>query len=400
MKPSLRVVLFADSFSEANGVATVSREFTTFAEEHQLAFCCVRAGPVRRSSTQGSVTTLELNRSWASFPLDKDLQCDLLLNRHRNWVIAQLQEFRPDVIHITGPGDFGVLGFWVAAVMKIPLAASWHTNLHEYVCQRLEKTLSFIPLKMRRQIGRFVQSRTLDAVMRFYRLAHVVLAPNEQMLGALSERTKRPAYPIGHGVDTRRFSPALRKRVNGPVSIGYVGRLTPEKNLRWFRDLEQELAAQGQSGFRLVLVGDGSEREWLTRNLHLAELPGVLRGDDLAAAFANMDIFVFPSRTDTFGLVILEAMASGVPVVVTPQTGERVRVRDGVDGFLTEDFTKSVLQLMRDEVLRQGIGAEARRAAHSRDWCTVFQDLYQVYECALQREEVLRRIRKAHGVHV
>jgi phosphatidylinositol alpha 1,6-mannosyltransferase len=393
LKPPLRVVLFADSFYEANGVATLSREFAAFAERQQLPFCCVHAGTERRSSCRASVTTLELNRGWASFPLDKDLKCDPLLSRHRRWVIDQLKEFRPDLIHITGPGDFGVLGLWVAKSLGIPRVASWHTNLHEYASKRLQKAFRFVPRGLRRSIGAAAEDQSLNAAMRFYRLAHFVLAPNQEMVDQLRRRTQRPAYLMAHGVDTARFSPVWRKRANGPFSIGYVGRLTPEKNLRWFRELERRLLAAGQRDFRLVLVGDGSEREWLKKNLQFGELPGVLRGDSLAAAFADMDVFVFPSRTDTFGLVILEAMASGVPVVVSPDTGARVQVQNGVAGFLAEDFTESVLQLMQNEALRHRMGVEARRFACLRDWATVFEDLYQTYDAALKTEDVRGRIR-------
>jgi glycosyltransferase involved in cell wall biosynthesis len=227
--------------------------------------------------------------------------------------------------------------------------------------------------------------------MRFYGLAHVVLAPNQAMVDALHSRTQKPAYLMAHGVDSTRFSPAWRKRKDGLISIGYVGRLTPEKNVRWFCELERSLLAAGQRDFRLVLVGDGSEREWLKRNLPSGELPGVLRGDSLCAAFADMDIFVFPSQTDTFGLVILEAMASGVPVVVSPETGARVQVENGVTGFLAEDFAQSVLQLMRSESLRQRMGAEARRFACSRDWISVFENLYQTYDAAFNIEQVCSR---------
>ena len=392
MKPPLRVALFADSFDEPNGVATLSREFVHFAGHRQLPFCCVHAGPQRRASCRGSVTTLELNRGWASFPLDKDLKCDPLLSRHRKWVIDQLKEFQPDLIHITGPGDFGTLGLWVAKSMGIPRVASWHTNLHEYASKRLQKALRFVPRGLQRRIVAAAEDLSLDAAMRFYRLAHLVLAPNQEMVDELRSRTQRPAYLMAHGVDSTRFSPAWRKRRDGLITIGYVGRLTPEKNLRWFCELERSLLAAGQRDFRLLLVGDGSEREWLKRNLQFGELPGVLRGDSLAAAFAGMDIFVFPSRTDTFGLVILEAMASGVPVVVSPETGARVQVQHGVTGFLAEDFTEGVLQLMRSESLRQRMGAEARRFAFSRDWTSVFEDLYQTYDAALNIEQVRSRV--------
>ncbi len=389
----MRVVLFTDSFHEANGVGTLSREFATFAAQRQLPFCCVHVGMERRASCQGSVTTLELNRSRASFAVDRDLYCDPLLSRHRNWAIDHLREFQPDLIHITSPGDFGVLGLWIAKLLGIPLVASWHTNLHEYASERLQKALSFVPRGLRASIGAAAENLSLKAAMRFYGLADSVLAPNKEMVDQLHRRTQRPAYLMMHGVDAARFSPVWRKRTNGHLAIGYVGRLTPEKNLRWFCELERRLLAAGQRDFRLVLVGDGSEREWLRGNLQFGELRGVLHGENLATAFADMDIFVFPSRTDTFGLVILEAMASGVPVVVSPETGARVQVQNGVAGFLAEDFTESVLQLMRDEALRQRMGAEARRFACSRDWGTVFDDLYQTYDAALRTKDVGSRIR-------
>ncbi len=400
MNLPLRVALFADSFYEANGVATLSREFTAFAEHRRLPFCCVRAGTGRRAICPNSsttsvttpVTTLELKRSWASFPLDKDLYCDPLLSRYRNWVIDHLITFRPDLIHITGPGDFGVLGFWIAHSLRIPLVASWHTNLHEYAAKRIQETLSFLPRGLRASIGRTAEELSLNAAMRFYRLPHFVLAPNPDMVEQLRSRTHHPAFLMAHGVDSARFTPARRTRTNGLFTIGYVGRLTPEKNVEWFCELERRVAA-GERNFRLLLIGDGSQREWLKRNLQFAELPGVLRGESLAAAYADMDVFVFPSRTDTFGLVILEAMASGVPVVVTPETGARVQVQDGVAGFLSDDFAASVLRFMRDPALRQRMSVEARRFACTKSWASVFEELYRTYDAALNTEEVRSRIR-------
>ncbi len=389
MKLPLRVAFFPDSFDEPNGVATLSREFAAFAECRQLPFCYAYAGKERRATSRSSVTALELNRSWASFLIDKDLYCDPLLSRHRAWVIARLREFRPDLIHITGPGDFGILGFWLSHSLRIPLVASWHTNLHEYASQRLQRALSsLVPCRLRGNIGAVAENLALNALMRFYRLPRFLLAPNQEMVDQLRRRTQRPAYLMAHGVNTLRFSPQLHKRTNGPITIGYVGRLTPEKNVRWFCELERRLLAAGQRDFRILLVGDGSEREWLKKNLQFGSFPGVLQGDSLPAAFADMDIFVFPSQTDTFGLVILEAMASGVPVVVSPKAGVRVQLQNGVAGFISEDFTESVLQLMRSEAMRNRMGAEARRFACSRDWATVFEELYQTYDAALRTDDV------------
>ena len=150
---------------------------------------------------------------------------------------------------------------------------------------------------------------------------------------------------------------------------------------------EGGLLALGQRNFRFVMVGEGSEKEWLRKNLHFCELPGTLHGAALAEAFANMDVFVFPSRTDTFGLVLLEAMASGVPVVVSPETAVRVDVRHAETGLYAEDvnsFTQSVLSLMKSEALRHEMSCVAHRFASSKNWCGVFDRLYQTYEMGLE----------------
>jgi phosphatidylinositol alpha 1,6-mannosyltransferase len=388
----LRVALFTDSFYETNGVARVSREFASFAQRNNLPFFSVHAGTATRISREGLVCTMDLKRSMASFPLDKDLNCDLLLNRYRNRLVRELTEFQPDLIHITGPGDLGVLGFWVAHILRVPLAASWHTNLHEYASRRLYGTLSFAPERLRGSLAEASERWSLRALMAFYRLAHFTLAPNPAMVELLRHKTGRPAYPMEHGVNLSQFSPAPVRQRSGPFRIGYVGRLTVEKNVRAFVDLQARLESAGQRDFQLVLVGDGRERGWLRRHLPHAEMPGILHGERLAAAYASMDAFVFPSRTDTFGLVILEAMASGVPVLVSPETGARVGIEDGVEGFLSDDFASGVLALMHSEARRLEMGRAARQNASSKDWDMVFREVYRTYEEALATSAVRDRL--------
>jgi len=167
-----------------------------------------------------------------------------------------------------------------------------------------------------------------------------------------------------------------------------VGRFTPEKNVRLLAALERNLISAGQRDFNFLLVGEGSEKQWLMKNLQSASFPGTLHGDALAESYANMDAFVFPSRTDTFGLVLLEALASGVPVVVSPETGARTGVQPGVTGFYAEDlnaFTQSVLHLMNNHALRREMGSAARQFALSKTWDAVFEQLYRTYETGLQK---------------
>ena len=381
-----RVALFADTFYETNGVATLCREFTAFAAERNLPFLCVRAGPRTQLTTQQSLTTLELKRSVASFTVDYDLRCDPLLNRYKNYVTEQVRAFKPDLVHVTGPGDFGILGFWVKHSLGVPMVASWHTNLHEYAGRRLEKLFSALPDRWCSRIATAGENRALAELLRFYRRAQFLLAPNEPMMELLRIRTGKPAYFIPHGVDLERFSPTLRAPQTHPFTIGYVGRLTPEKNVRMFVNLEQRLIAAGRRDFRLVLIGEGSERGWLARNLQQGELPGVLRGDPLAEAFAGMDAFVFPSQTDTFGLVLLEALASGVPVIAGPDAAARVELEEGVTGFAARDageFARGIFQLMDNEALLKEMRAAARRFAQAKGWSGVFEHVYKTYQTGL-----------------
>ena len=398
MPEPLRVALFSDCFQELNGLGTVSREFVAFAQSRGLPFCCVHSGPETRVSRVNSVTTIELKRG-LTFAVDQELNCDPFLSRYRNWVMEQLRTFRPNLIHITGPCDIGILGFWISHLLGVPMVASWHTNLHEYASCRINKVLRAAPRGVRDRAAAAVEHHTLRALTAFYRLAHFVLAPNQNTVNLLAERTGRPAYLMKHGVDAARFS-RRQRTVDGEFCIGWVGRLMPEKNVWAFVKLEHQLLAAGARDFHMLLVGDGGEREWLREHLQFATLPGFLQGGELAAAFACMDAFVFPSRTDTFGLVILEAMASGVPVVLSSEAGSRIGIRHGVEGLLTDNFTEAVLSLMRCRDLRESMSTASERFAQARNWNEVFDDLYGTYGRALEVPEVRRRMKAPAPVSV
>jgi phosphatidylinositol alpha 1,6-mannosyltransferase len=398
---SLRVALFTDSYTETNGVATVSRHLAEFARDQRLPFVSVFGGQQTAETVDGSLRTMELKRGFAAFRADHDLYCDPLLSRHRDRVLDLLRDFRPDLVHITGPGDVSVLGLWVAHTLRIPLVASWHTNLHEYLARRLEKTLARLPRWIPRQLWRRAAAQaealSLNALMRFYRLPRFLLAPSQPMADLLEQRTGRSCFLMGHGVDLKHYTPAPRCDRGEPFRIGYVGRLTPEKNVRALAALERSLVAAGAENFRFLLVGEGGERAWLKQHLQFGDLPGTLYGAALADAFRSMDAFVFPSETDTFGLVVLEAMASGVPAVVNGIAAAALGLADGNGGLIAEDFTAGLLRLMREPALHAEMSAAARRFASSYGWSSVFEELYRTYEQGLAAEDVRRAQAEAPG---
>jgi glycosyltransferase involved in cell wall biosynthesis len=207
----------------------------------------------------------------------------------------------------------------------------------------------------------------------------------------LARETGKSTLLMRRGVDASLFSPAKRLRNDGAFLIGYVGRLTPEKNMRWLVELERGLIQAGAGDFRFLIVGCGSEREWLERQMRRAEFTGVLCGEALARAYASLDLFVFPSQTDTFGNVVLEAQASGVPCIVSSLGGPKSIIRTGADsasGLVADtprEFVEAALGLMsRPEQLNQMREAALARAREF-SWDGVFEQVYQTYEDCLRR---------------
>jgi phosphatidylinositol alpha 1,6-mannosyltransferase len=381
VKPA--VAFFTDSFHEANGVALTSRQFDEFARSRGFPFFSVHAGPVTQHARDGSYESCELANSRATLRLEHDLFFDIPFLLHRRRVVQALREFRPDLVHVTGPGHLGLLGALAAHDLGVPLVASWHTNIHEFGARRLSEILRRWPASIRRGLPPFAERKSLDLILSFYRLARMLFAPNPELVHVLETRTGRETHLMVRGVDTNLFSPARRMRGDDELIIGHVGRLSAEKNVRLLVDLERTLLEEGIANYRFLVVGEGAERAWLRKNLRSADLPGLRRGVPLAEAYAEMDVFVFPSETDTYGNVASEAMASGMPVIVSSQGGPKFLVREGVDGFVASDaqgFARAVMKLYRDRELLARMKREARESAERRSWPAVFESIYSHYE--------------------
>jgi phosphatidylinositol alpha 1,6-mannosyltransferase len=386
--PIPRVAFFTDTFTEINGVALTSRQLTAFAQRRGYAFLCVRGADRSRRTDEYATTHVELARGRFAFSLDKGLRHDPMLWRHQGRVAAAVREFKPDIIHVVSPGDVSEIGVYTAKQMNLPLAISWHTNLHEFGAMRLARMLRW------QGVSRLSEKWILEAVIRFYQLADVLYAPNEELVEMLERRTGKPVFLMKRGIDTELFNPSRRTVNDVVLRLGYVGRITPEKNVLFLRDLEAGLRAAGVPPFRFLIVGDGSERDWLRQNLAAADLPGILRGEQLAEAYANMDVFTFPSRTDTFGNVVLEAFASGTPAVVTDAGGPKFIVREGVSGFVARtesEFIERTARLLRSIDLRARMGEAAREQASGESWDTVFEKVYDGYGVAIEKAGILQR---------
>ena len=379
----IRIAFFPDAYNEVDGIANTSRHFEAFAKSRELEFLTVHAGPCKETVTAGSVTRVQLPRGPLSFPLDRTHKYDPAFWRHYREVASLVQDFNPDVVQITGPSDVGMLGALIAHKLSVPLAATWQTNLHQYARSRLSTPLSLLPKSLSVKSLSAVERWTLSAAMRFYKIPRLLFAPNPEMATLLEDRTGKPCFLMPHSVDTGIFSPHFRDRENCPFRIGYVGRLTAEKNVRLLAQIEQALLARGHRDFRFVIVGDGAEGKWLRKNMRQAEFTGILTGRDLSREFANMDLFVFPSETDTFGLVVLEALASGVPAVVSSVGGPKNTVQHGKTGYIANNLKEFVAftdLLLTQRDLLPPMGLAARMYALSTSWERIFEGMCRAYE--------------------
>jgi phosphatidylinositol alpha 1,6-mannosyltransferase len=206
-----------------------------------------------------------------------------------------------------------------------------------------------------------------------------------------------------HAFFGKLFSRATKHRPHGFVSghdfsraatgqqigRGFSPRLSVEKNIALLVDIENELVRRKEK-FRFLIVGHGSDEDWLRAHLHRAEFTGVLRGEELARAYASMDLFVFPSHTDTFGNAVLEAQASGVPAIVTPDGGPKTIVRDGVTGRVVpdEDFAPTIAALLADKEKLASMRVAARGHAEKASWDAVFESIYAAYKSIPTLQEV------------
>ena len=397
MTASPRVALFCETYHEINGVALTARQLVAYAKRRDLPLLAIHGGKNPGVWNEGEVRRIELKRSWGSLGIERDLEYDFFFWRYVHRIRKELELFRPDVIHITSPGELGQLGAYLSRRLDVALAASWHTNFHQFAARRFEKLIGFLPGKISRPAVGWSEEQGLRVLLWFYNFAKVTLAPTEAQVEWLERELRKPSFLMPRGVDGEQFNRKRRTVNDETLRLGFVGRVTPEKGVRLLRDIETELGKRGLDNFRILIVGDGSEVRWLKKRLKHGEFAGVLRGEDLARAYANMDLFVFPSRTDTFGNVVQEAAASGVPSVVTNEGGPKHLVVAGKTGLIAEsnaEFVARVVELALDRNRLREMGEAARERVSGVSWDGAFERTYLAYCACLPGEAAENAVQK------
>ena len=366
-----RALLFTDTFTEVNGVAGTVRRIAAAAEEGLYAGSVVVAAD--EAPAEG---TIALPPDW-SLPLPSYETIDLRFPLPTD-VLQRVEATRPGIVHVATPGPVGFCGLLVARLLGIPLVGSYHTELGPYALHLTRDTLV---------------AEALDVYVDwFYRQCAKVLAPTRAVAASLAARGYPEVGVWGRGVDPRLFGPERRNEnlrqdllgLDGKILLLSVGRLSAEKRIGVLLDAFALLTRERRD-VRLVVAGDGPARHELENTAPSGtRFVGELTGDALGELYASADVFCFPSTTDTFGQVLLEAGASGLPVVAANAGGASELVVPGRTGLLVPPeeaapLAKALLQLAADGDLRTRLAAAGRDAALARTWPSAIAELGEIY---------------------
>lgn len=288
-------------------------------------------------------------------------------------LLAYWRDQRPDSLYLATEGPLGWSALRAARRLGIPLISGFHTNFQPYIKQY--------------RLGLF--SSPLTAYLRwFHNQTLATLSASSTQQQELSDMGITNARLLGRGVDCETFHPGfrdaqLRRRWGArddDIVLLHVGRLATEKNLpllqrSWQHAQQHHL---GDTRVRMVVVGDGPQREMLQQQLPDAVFTGMLTGADLATAYASADVFLYPSLTDTFGNVVIEAMAAGLAVVAFDTAAAHQHIRDRYSGCLAvpgneTQFLENLVWLLEDGERRRSMRLHARHRACQLDWPAVLR---------------------------
>ncbi|MGB3637888.1 MAG: glycosyltransferase family 1 protein [Rivularia sp. (in: cyanobacteria)] len=366
----MRIALFTETFlPKVDGIVTRLRHTVEHLQrngDRVLVIC-----------PDGGITEYKGAKIYgiSGFPLP--MYPELTLALPRPAIGEVLEKFNPDVIHVVNPAVLGLAGIIHSKIHNIPLVASYHTHLPQY--------LQHYGLGM-------LEGLLWELLKAGHNQAALNLCTSTAMVKELTSHGIERVDLWQRGVDTELFHPSLaseqmRQKLSqnnseAPLLL-YVGRLSVEKEIERIKPI-----LEGIPEARLALVGDGPHREALEKHFEGTNtyFVGYLTGTDLASAFASADAFVFPSRTETLGLVLLEAMAAGCPVVAARSGGIPDIVTDGVNGYLFEPKSDdagaiaATMRLLEEKHEREIIRQNARQEAERWGWSAATRQLQDFYE--------------------
>jgi len=372
----MRIAIFTETFlPKVDGIVTRLR--------HTIDHLQRNGDQVLVIAPEGGITEHKGAKVYGitGFPLP--LYPELKMALPRPAIGDQLESFHPDIIHVVNPAVLGLAGIFYSKLLKTPLVASYHTHLPQY--------LPHYGLGM-------LQGLLWELLKNAHNQANLNLCTSTAMMSELTQHGIERVDLWQRGVDTELFHPDLASwEMRSHLSQGhpekplllYVGRLSAEKEIERIKPILEAIPTA-----RLALVGDGPHRQALEKHFlgTNTNFIGYLMGKELGAAFASADAFIFPSRTETLGLVLLEAMAAGCPVVAARSGGIPDIVTDRVNGYLFEPTADdqsaiaATICLLEQQQQRILMRQNARQEAEKWGWAAATRQLQEYYQRLIQQK--------------
>jgi len=351
-----RIALFTDTLNEINGVAITIRRLIDTARERGIELVVITSSTEGASFKDGVMNFTPVGECALPEYPDLKLSFPPVLD-----VIEYFEREGFTRIHASTPGTMGLLGLLIGKLMNVPISGTYHTDIPQYV-----RDLSN---------DAFLENVAWNYMIWFYSQMEEVMVPSASTRGQLISKglAVEKVKPLPRWVDTGVFAPSKREKafwkrhgINNELILLYVGRISREKNLELLAAAFKEVTDGGVSS-TLAIVGDGPYRKELESELagYRAVFSGFLSGRELSAAYASSDVFVFPSTTDTFGNVVLEAQASGLPVIVSDSGGPQELMVNGSTGLVVKSDSRKALvdamrRLIQDRTMRNAMSINAR----------------------------------------
>lgn len=370
----MKIAIFTDTFLPAiNGVTKTLGKMKEYMDKKGIEYRFYVPG--KEKNMTGNTIELKCFKFFL-YP-----ECKIAIPRYKI-VEKSLNEFKPDIIHIVTPFSVGLMGLKYAKDNNIPIVSSYHTDFPKY--------LKYYSLE-------FMENTIWHFFRWFHSHSYINFCPSEDTKNDMEKHGIKDIELWGRGIDTDHFNPnkkdeAIRKKYckNDERLLLYVGRISPEKELDVLMDMAKKLNEKNVK-YQLVIVGDGpTKKELESRGIANVHFVGYKSGAELQAYYASADVFTFPSSSETYGNVILEAMASGLPVICPNEGGIKENLINAYNGLAfkkgnSNSMAEKIMALIEDNQLRQNIKENAINYTQTKSWDSIYNDLFNKYRMVIEQ---------------
>jgi glycosyltransferase involved in cell wall biosynthesis len=378
-RPSLRIAVVTETWPpEVNGVAMTLAKLVQGLSHRNHDVQLIRPRQTKTDSPMSDSSLEEVLMRGMPIPRYPELKLGLPSKKTlvKTWTLR-----RPDVVHIATEGPLGWSALQAAKVLKLPVTSDFRTNFQSY--------------SKHYGVG-WLRKPIVAYLRKFHNATACTMVPTRELMRTLSQNGFANLKVVSRGVDTKLFNISKRDTslrsswgaTDDTKVLISVGRMAPEKNLDQVLKTYEALKVTGLA-FKLVMVGDGPLKEQFQKRYPEIIFPGMLSQSNLAAYYASSDLFIFPSQTETFGNVTLEALASGIPVLAFDCAAARDWVQTGVNGWLVaennpEGFAAQAVTIFKSKDLLDQITQSTRQQVVHLDWDQIAEQVESVFWDAIR----------------